>query len=111
MVVASHFRSTTDEPASRFTRAVLSNAMWRACAATAASNANRNYRRDLLCGDQSTGARSNPSNEKPGATVQPVNVHGPRLSADYQARAGTVTCGTSPAFISAPSRKISSLDP
>src|SRR5690348_2995276 len=57
------------------------------------------------------GASSNPSKENPGATVQPTSVQAPRLSAVCQARAGTVTCGTSPAGISAPSRNISSFAP
>src|SRR5678815_3636109 len=67
--------------------------------------------RPWLTGFQPAGANSNPSNEKPGATVQPVSVQSPRLSAACQARAGTATCGTSPAWMSAPSLKISSLDP
>src|SRR5450830_493683 len=62
-------------------------------------------------GDQPAGASSKPSNVKPGATVQPVSVQSPRLSAACQARAGTVTCGTSPAARSAPSRMISSVAP
>src|SRR5215475_10433642 len=102
MEVASHFKSTSGGTDSKSTRAVLSRAMWRACAVTAASSANDSYRRVWLRGDQSLGAISNPSNEKPGATVQPVNVQGPRLSAACQARAGTVTCGTSPAWTPAP---------
>ena len=44
-------------------------------------------------GDQPDGASSKPSKEKPGATVQPVKVHAPRLSAACHARAGIVTCG------------------
>ncbi len=59
-------------------------------------------------GDQPAGASSKPSKEKPGATVQPTSVQSPRHSAACQARAGTVTCGASPAWISAPSRMISS---
>src|SRR5262249_3341110 len=81
MEVASHFQSTSGGTDSKSTRALLSRAMWRACAVTAASSANDSYRRVWLRGDQSPGAISNPSNEKPGATVQPVNVQGPRLSA------------------------------
>ena len=65
----------------------------------------------IAFGDQPFGASSKPSKEKPGATVQPTSVQSPKDSAACQARAGTVTCGTSSAWMSAPSRMISSLAP
>src|SRR6476646_4622615 len=65
----------------------------------------------LAAGRQSFLANLEPLEEKPGATVQPVSVQRPRLSAACQARAGTITCGTSPEWMSAPRRTISSFAP
>ena len=54
-------------------------------------------------GSKPSGASSKPAKSKPGATVQPVSVHAPRLWALCQTPAGTSTCGCSPLSQSGPS--------